>query len=157
RTECHTRKRGADLARDAANAVGGRHFRVEGLELGRSAEEEQEDNRFAGGDRLAPGSQGAGAKKVRQGQAAQTEPAHAEEFPARITGPAVEEGKHGRLLRWVAQSRPGGFHGLTEQFLDHLTSTGRQRKAIRAQVSRPAQSAALAPLRIDVFSGTGSY
>ncbi len=58
RAERHARKRRGDLAIDAANAVRSAHLRVEGLELGRPAEQVQEDDRLAGGDGLVPGGQG---------------------------------------------------------------------------------------------------
>src|SRR5215469_1350304 len=53
------------------NAVWSVHLRVEGLELLRPAEQEQEDDRPVGGEGLAPRGQAAGAEKVGQGQAAQ--------------------------------------------------------------------------------------
>jgi hypothetical protein len=99
RTECHAWKRRGNRTSDAANAVRSAHLRVEGFKLRWPAELEQEDHRFAGGARLAPGSQGAGAEKVRQAQAAQTERADAQELAAGMTGTSIEDRKHGRLLQ----------------------------------------------------------
>ena len=45
-------QRGGDLAGDAADAVRGRHLGVEGLDLGRPAVQEQEDDRLARGQRF---------------------------------------------------------------------------------------------------------
>src|SRR5262249_33006936 len=92
RAERHARKRRGNLARDAPNAIRSAHLRVECFKLRRSAELVKEDDRFARGNGVVPGGQGAGAEKLGQGQTAQTERADAQKRAAGIVGTAVEYG-----------------------------------------------------------------